>query len=54
MTWISIANSTLLIKLAQYSRLQVSFDACAHIAFTLWVSTSYIVLMAMNAQEPMM
>jgi len=29
-------------------QLQVSFNACAHISLTLWVSTSYIVFMAMN------
>jgi hypothetical protein len=28
-------------------------DACAHIPLTLWVSTSYIMFMATNAQEPM-
>jgi hypothetical protein len=26
---------------------------CAHIPLTLWVFTSYVVLMAMNALEPM-
>jgi hypothetical protein len=35
-------------------QLQTSFDVCAHIPSTLWVSTSYIVFMAMNALEPMM
>jgi hypothetical protein len=34
--------------------LQVSFDVCAYILLTLWVSTSYIVLMAINPWEPMM
>ncbi len=31
-----------------------SLDVCAHIPLTLWVSTSYVVFMAMNALEPMM
>jgi hypothetical protein len=35
-------------------QLQVSFDAYAHISLTLWVSTSYIVFITMNAHEPMM
>jgi len=35
-------------------QLQASLDVCAHIPSTLWVSTSYIVLMATNALEPMM
>jgi len=28
-------------------------DVCVHISLTLWVSTSYIVFMTMNALEPM-
>ncbi len=35
-------------------QLQVSFDACAHIPSTLWVSISYIMPLATNAQKPMM
>jgi hypothetical protein len=35
-------------------QLQVSFDSCAHISLTLWVSTSYVMLIATNTQEPMM
>ncbi len=30
-------------------QLHASFDVCAHIPLTLWGSTSYVVLMAMNA-----
>jgi hypothetical protein len=36
------------------SQLQASFDVCAHIPSTLWVSTFYVVLMTTNALEPMM
>jgi hypothetical protein len=36
------------------SQLHASFDVCAHIPSTLWVSTFYIVLMATNTLEPMM
>jgi hypothetical protein len=35
-------------------QLQASLDVCVHIPLTLWVSTSSIVLMVMNALEPMM
>jgi hypothetical protein len=35
-------------------QLQASLDVCAHIPSTLWVSTSYVVLMAMNTLEFMM
>ncbi len=35
-------------------QLQTSFNVCAHIPLTIWVSTSYIVLMTMNPLEPMM
>ncbi len=35
-------------------QLQASFDVCAHIPLTLWVSTFHIMLMAMNTLKPMM
>jgi hypothetical protein len=35
-------------------QLQAYFNVCAHIPSTLWVSTSYVVLMATNILEPMM
>jgi hypothetical protein len=35
-------------------QLQASLDVYAHIPLTLWVSTSYVVFMAITALEPMM
>jgi hypothetical protein len=35
-------------------QLHASFNVCARIPLTLWVSTFYVVLMSMNALEPMM
>ncbi len=35
-------------------QLQASLDVYAHIPSTLWVSTSYVLLMVMNALEPTM
>jgi hypothetical protein len=35
-------------------QLQASFNVCAHIPLTLWVSISYVVFMATNTFEPMM
>jgi hypothetical protein len=34
--------------------MQASFDMCAHIPLTLWVSIFYVMLMVMNTLEPMM
>jgi len=35
-------------------QLQASFDVCAHIPLTLWVSTSYVVPMAMSTWGPLL
>jgi hypothetical protein len=35
-------------------QLLISFDVCAHIPLILWVSTSYVALIATNALKPMM
>ncbi len=34
-------------------QLHASFDVCAHIPLTLWVSTSYVTPMATSARKPM-